>query len=195
MAKHMPFLLLGAACLLLSIGCGQFGKVSQGRVIEYDSAKGLATLISQSEGQDPSAPKYGVLPPITIQVPDNPKQMGPAPQTGKLMFLDSRNRKVVIFDTRVQSFRELEYRLVAQRDNVFADDPAIKGRGFPQVDRTGKTVTAYSSEKRQLVTFAVPDEYIELPADTWRTGDEIRYYYKDPRKALRLMNVTKTTVQ
>jgi hypothetical protein len=31
-----------------------------------------------------------------------------------------------------------------------------------------------------------------MPADTWRAGDVVRYYYKDPAQALRLMNVTRT---
>ena len=31
-----------------------------------------------------------------------------------------------------------------------------------------------------------------MPAETWRCGDVVRYYYKEPGKALRMMNVTKT---
>jgi hypothetical protein len=31
-----------------------------------------------------------------------------------------------------------------------------------------------------------------MPADTWKTGDEIRYYFRDPAQALRMMNVTRT---
>jgi hypothetical protein len=31
-----------------------------------------------------------------------------------------------------------------------------------------------------------------MPDDTWKIGDEVRYYYKDPAQALRLMNVTRT---
>jgi hypothetical protein len=41
---------------------------------------------------------------------------------------------------------------------------------------------------------AVPDEIFGLPADCWRTGDEVRYYYKDPGQALRMMNITKTDI-
>ncbi len=180
----------GVACLALLAGCGKFGKVNQGRVVEYDAARGLVTLISESSPQDRSSLRYGVLPPVTIQVPDDPAQMGPAPKAGKLMFLDSPNRKLVIFDARAQSFETIPYNLVEQRDGVFADDPSLKGATFPKVDRVRKTITLYSPQRRQLVTFTIPDEYFGLPTDTWKAGDEVRYYYKDPHKALRLMNVT-----
>jgi hypothetical protein len=33
---------------------------------------------------------------------------------------------------------------------------------------------------------------LAMPAGTWRAGDVVRYYYKDPARALRLMNVTAT---
>jgi hypothetical protein len=31
-----------------------------------------------------------------------------------------------------------------------------------------------------------------MPAGTWQAGDVVRYYYKEPGRALRLMNVTRT---
>ena len=48
-------------------------------------------------------------------------------------------------------------------------------------------MTIYSRRKKILLTFAVPDEYLALPDDTWKSGDEVRYYYKQPGQALRLM--------
>ena len=138
--------------------------------------------------------KYGVLPPVTIQVPEDRSQMGQAPTAGRLMSVDSQDRKVVVFDSATQSFKIIAFDMVEQRDGVFADDPAVKGAKFPRIDRDRKTITVYWPEQRQLVTFAVPDEYFGLPADTWAVGDEVRYYYKDPHKALRLMNVTTTGI-
>jgi hypothetical protein len=195
MANRMKGLaLLGVACLLSLAGCSGFGQVNQGRVIAYDAAKGVVTLISEAYGQESPAMKHGVLPPVTIQVPDDPAQMGPAPKAGHLMSVDVQNRKVVIFDPVSQSFKTIAFTLVGQRDGVFADDPAVKGSTFPKIDRDRRTITVYSPEQRQLVTFSVPDEDFSLSADTWSVGDEVRYYYKDPRKALRLMNVTRTGV-
>ena len=62
----------------------------------------------------------------------------------------------------------------------------------PPVDRAKKTVTVYSAEQHLLVTFAASDDLLALPDDTWRAGDVVRYYYKEPGQALRFMNVTKT---
>jgi hypothetical protein len=118
--------------------------------------------------------------------------MGPAPQAGKLMLLDTQNRKLVFFDAATQTFQTISYTLIEQRGNVFKDDARIAGAKFPIVDRVKKTITVYLPGQRQLVTFSVPDEYFGLPDDTWRAGDEIRYYYKDPGQALRLMNITRT---
>jgi hypothetical protein len=60
------------------------------------------------------------------------------------------------------------------------------------VDRAKKTITLYAAAEHTLITFAVSDDLLALPANTWRAGDVVRYYYKDPARALRLMNVTKT---
>jgi hypothetical protein len=193
-SRTRGFALLCAVCMLLLAGCSGFGQVNQGRVIAYNATKGLVTLIPEAHGQEPSAMKYGVLPAVTIQVPDDPGQMGPAPKAGLLMSVDSQNRKVVVFDPATQSLKSIAFNLVGQRDRVFADDPAVKGAKFPRIDRDRKTITVYWPEQRQLVTFVVPDEYFGLPADTWAVGDEVRYYYKDPHKALRLMNVTRTGI-
>jgi hypothetical protein len=151
----------------------------------------LITLISETYGQQAPAMKYGVLPPVTIQIPDDPRQMGPAPRAGRLISVDSSNRKVVIYDPATQSFQSIGVNVIARRDGVFPDDPAVKGAALPKIDRERKAITVYSPEHRQLVTFTVPDEYLGLPAETWEMGDEVRYYYKDPHKAIRLMNVTR----
>jgi len=60
------------------------------------------------------------------------------------------------------------------------------------VDRVRKTITLYAAKDRTLITFGVSDDLLAMPADTWRAGDVVRYYYKDPAQALRLMNVTRT---
>jgi len=60
------------------------------------------------------------------------------------------------------------------------------------VDRVRKTITLYVPKDRSVITFAASDDLLAMPAGTWRAGDVVRYYYKDPGQALRLMNVTKT---
>jgi len=178
--------------LVFLLSCAGFGKVSQGRVIEYDPENGLITLIQDSNSTDPGNPSYDVLPPVTIRVPSDPDEMGAAPEAGKLMRVDSENRKVVIFDPATQNFRTISYSLIQQCDNVPPDDRRVTEAGVPLVDRKNRTITVYWNRTRQLITFSVPDEYFDLPVDTWKVGDEVRYYYKAPGQALRLMNVTKT---
>ncbi len=179
--------------LLLLMGC-QFGQVNQGRVIGYDQEKGVITYIRDSNYMEPGNPKYDLLPPVTIKIPTDPKEMGPEPVAGKRMEIDLENREIIIFDDKTQGFETIKYTLIDQQDGIFRDHPHIAGKSFPIVDRDKKIITVYSGRQRALVSFSVPDYYLGLPDETWRAGDDIRYYYKDPAQALRLMNVTKTDI-
>lgn len=191
--RKISLLLATLCCFSLLWGCN-FGKVNQGRVIEFNQATGEVTYIRDSNYMEPGNPKYDMLPPVTVKIPSVPKEMGPEPEPGKRMLLDYKERKIVIFDTESQDFLTINYTLIEQHDNVFRDDPRVAGKDFPIVDRAKKTITVYSSRQRELVTFSVPDEYFQRPDNTWKAGDEIRYYYKDPAQALRMMNVTKTDI-
>lgn len=179
--------------VLLLMGC-QFGEVNQGRVIEYDSEKGVVTYIRDSNYMDPNNPKYDLLPPITIRIPEKPKEMGPEPTAGKRMTIDFDKKEIVIFNDQTQDFEAVKYTLIEQHDGMFRDHAMVAGKTFPIVDREQKTITVYSYRQLALTRFSVPDEYFDLPDETWRAGDEIRYYYKDPEQALRLMNVTRTDI-
>jgi hypothetical protein len=142
------------------------GKVEQGRVIAYDAQTRKVTLIR--EGPDGTA----VLPPVTIDAPTDPDEMGAPPAAGALMRVDSKKRSIVIYDRATQAFRTIQY--------------------TPLEDRAMKSITIYGAKHRPVITFAATDELLALPADTWRAGDVVRYYYKEPTQALRLMNVTQT---
>lgn len=177
-------LALLAAALALA-GCGPLGKVEQGRVIAYDPQTRQVTLIRDAAAAATrSGP--GVLPPVTIEAPTDPSEMGPAPAAGGLMLLDAKNRRIVIYDRATQAFRTIPYTPLAERRNV------AKSPGPPVVDRARKTITLYAAKDRTLITFGASDDLLAMPADTWRAGDVVRYYYRDPAQALRLMNVTQT---
>ena len=64
--------------------------------------------------------------------------------------------------------------------------------GTPPVDRAAKTITVYAPEQHLLITFSASGDLLALPDDTWQPGDVVRYYYRQPRQALRFMNVTRT---
>lgn len=182
-----------AAVILLAAlaGCGNFGRVNQGQVIDYDRASGLVTLIGDSNYRDPAHPRFDILPPVTIHTPEDRAEMGPEPEPGKLLQLDWQNHRVLIYDTG-GSIRSVSYAAVSEQDGVQPNDPRLGKAAYPIVDRDRKLITSYFPRYRKLLVFSVPAEYLDLPGDTWKMGDEIRYYYKNPQWALRLMNVSKT---
>lgn len=179
--------------LALVLGCGDMGKVDQGRVIDFDSAKGVVTLI-QDKKAEPGSPDYNTLPPHAYTVPTDPNEMGPEPKAGKRMKLDVDKKEIVIFDAASQNFKSIKFDLVDKKQGVGKDDPLVAGKKFPVIDKEKKTISVYSGRQKLLVVFAVPDEYMGLPPDTWDAGDEVRVYYKEPGKALRFMNITKTDI-
>jgi len=85
MAKRFIYLSVMALLpLALVLSCGELGKVDQGRVIAYDSAKGTVTLI-QDKKAEPGKPDYNTLPPHVYRVPEDPDEMGPEPKAGLRM--------------------------------------------------------------------------------------------------------------
>jgi hypothetical protein len=177
--------LMGAAVLSLA-GCGSLGSVEQGRVVAYNRNTGQVTLIRDSSGPRTAKPAYDALPPISVKSPQDPEEMGPAPQAGKLMRVDLKNREIVIFDDAANRFRTIRYTPLGERHNV------AKGASLPVVDKAKQSITIYCAAERTALTFAASGELLAMPADTWKTGDEVRYYFKDPTQALRMMNLTRT---
>ena len=192
-SKRVLTLLLACAPVLFTLGCSDFGKVEQGRVIAFDKQKGLVTVIRDSAAAA-NKPKYDVLPPFTVKIPANPDEMGPAPAAGKRLLFDTDNKKIVLFDAVAGSIKTITYTPLMEASNVAKDDPRVKGIQFPIVDRQNKAITIYSSRDKKLVKFTLADEYFALPDDTWQAGDDVRYYFKQPGQALRMMNVTGTDV-
>jgi hypothetical protein len=191
--KPCIVILLAFLALGLAAGCGEMGKVDQGRVIAFESAKGTVTLI-QDKKAEPGSPDYNTLPPHTYAIPTDPGEMGPEPKAGKRMKMDTKAKEIVIFDNATQNFKKIPYTLIDERSGVGKDNPLVAGKKFPLVEKDKKAITIYSGRQRLLVTFSLPDEYLELPAETWDAGDEVRIYYKEPGKALRLMNISKTDI-
>jgi hypothetical protein len=185
--------------LILIIGCEEFGKVDQGRVVAYDKEKGLCTLIRDTSS-DPKNPDYSYLPPIIYEIPKKPAEMGPEPKPGLRMKLDTQNRQIIIFEPTTQNFNTINYTLLDQKENVDKENPLVfnkekkQSKKFPVVDRDKKTITIYSKRQEFLITMSLPDEYFKLPDYTWDAGDEVRIYYKQEGKALRFMNISQTNI-
>jgi len=196
-AMKLALALTGLGCAL-SLAC-DLGRVDQGRAVAYDKETGVITVVQEACGTAApgcagTAPQYA-LPAVQIKVPRNPNEMGPAPETGRLLLLDTQQRQAVLFDPASASLRTVAYRPLHDESGVFGDDPRVAKTAFPAIDREKKTITLYFVHERRLITFTVADDLLALPDAAWKTGDEVRYYYKQPGQALRLMNVTKTDVR
>ena len=180
-------------------GCAEFGTVDQGRAIEFDKEKGIVTLIRDVK-HDAKNPDYSFLPPVTYQKPVNPQEMGADPKAGYRMKLDTKKKQIVIFDKAAQNFKTIDYVSIDEQENIDRNHPLVydkvteKAKKFPAVDRDKKQITIYSPRQKILVTISVPAEYFVLPDYTWDSGDEVRIYFKEPGKALRLMNISKTDI-
>ena len=191
--KYCGLTLLVMLPLILAYGCGEMGKVDQGRVIAFDKAKGTVTLIRDMKA-DPKNPDYSQLPPFVYEIPKDFNEMGPEPKAGLRMKLDAKAKQITIFDPASQNFKKIDFTLIDQKEGVDAEDPLVKDKKFPLVDKEKKAITLYSKRQKLLTTFSVPDEYFALPAGAWDAGDEVRIYYKEAGKARRLMNISKTDI-
>lgn len=194
MAKRYIWLSIAALLpLMLALGCGELGKVDQGRVIAFDSAKGVVTLI-QDKKAEPGKPDYNTLPPHAYQIPTDPEEMGPEPKAGLRMNLDLDKKTITIFDPETKSFKTINFEIADKKTGIGKDDPLVAGKKLPAVDKEKKTVTIYSGRQKLYAVISLPEEYMDRPVSTWDAGDEVRVYYKEPGKALRLMNISKTDI-
>ena len=188
--KPLSRTLAAALVLTLSFGCN-LGRVGQGRVVEYDKARGVMSVVLESENPRPGEPQYA-LPVREVRIPEKAGEMGPVPDAGKLLLHSAKTREIVFFDRTSQSLRTVHYTPLSESTAVTGSDERVAKKELPLIDRQNKTLTLYSQSERILVTLALTDADLALPDDTWKAGDEVRYYYKQPGQALRMMNVTKT---
>ncbi len=185
-------ILLTILPIALALGCGEQGKVEQGRVVGFDKAKDTVTFIVDTK-HDTANPDYSGAP-VTFTMPKDPAERGADPKTGLRMKLDTKTREIVIYDMLTKGMAKITYTLIDQKENVGKNSPLVAGKQFPLVDKEKKAITVYSGRQKLLVTFSVPDEYLALPASTWEAGDEVRIYYKVPGQAARYMNITRTDI-
>ena len=194
------FALLALACLALA-GCGDFGKIEQGRVVAFDKDKKTVTFLPNSALS--GTPKYAA-PPLVFAIPEDPAEMGRDPKGGMLRTNINIEKKLIsMYNPQAKAIEDLSFELVENHTGVNVrrqhplvyDAAARKPRVFPQVDAAKKTVTAYSARQQMLTVMKFSDaDFAKYNGDQWGAGDEIRIYYKQPGKALRLMNITQTDI-
>jgi len=197
--KSMWRTILVALPLMLLLGCTDYGKVDQGRVVKYDPATRTMTFI-RDKANDTQNPDYTYLPPITYVLPTDPEENGPEPKAGGRMKIDNKKNQITIYDPATQNFKTIDFIMVDFKENIDKNHPLVydkeadKAKKFPVVDKDKKTVTIYSGRQKTLSVIQLPEEYFAMPESTWDAGDEARVYYKEEGKALRYMNITKTNI-
>ena len=193
---------LAAASLMLSLGgCNKddYPKVEQGRVVAFNKETREMTIIHDS-AMDSFNPVYDMLPPSVFKLPTDPAETGPEPKAGQRLKLDTEKNEVEIYDTKTQKLVWIPIKIVDLQQGIDSQHPLVydkdakKAKKFPVVDRDKKTVTIYSGRQKKLVTFSIPDQYLDYPESTWDAGDEVRLTYRTPGQALRFMNITKTDI-
>lgn len=186
-------LLPAVVAVALLTGCPGPGKVVQGRTVAFDRAGRTVTIVSDTS-RDPSQPRYDGLPPQTFQLPADPREMGPQPTTGLRLRLDPDAGALVMYHPATRTLETIRPRIVAKRTDIGKDDPRVRDKVFPSVDQASGVVTVYCPRRRIVLSFLPPEAYRQLTPKDWAAGDVVRIYTKEPGRALRLMNVTKTDI-
>lgn len=183
----------GGIFVFLAFSPKEFGKVVQGRAVAYDKQNMVVTIIAD-KNNNPKKPDYSLLPPIQFKLPEKDYMRGPTPDVGKRLKIDPDKGIIRIYDDATQSILDIPIKVVERKTGIRKDDPLVKDKKFPIINKEKNTVTIYSARLRELLTFEVPAEHINRPSETWLAGDEVRIYYKEPGKAHKFMNVTKTDI-
>jgi len=191
--RRMWLNLLLALPVMFILGCGEYGKVDQGRVVAFDKEKKIVTIIRDKK-IDTLNPDYSYLPPLTYSLPTDPAEMGPEPKAGGRLKLDMEKNDLYIYDPEIQNFAHVPFTVVEKKMGVGRDDALVKDKVFPIVDKEKKTITIYSGRQKMYAVVQVAEEFLKYPPEEWDAGDEVRIYYKEDGKALRFMNITKTDI-
>ncbi len=197
--KRTLFMLMVAGLTFGVLGCDEYGKVDQGRVIAFDKDKQTVTVI-EDKNMDSQNPDYAILPPHTYTMPTDPAERGADPKIGLRMKIDADTKIIKIFNPSTKVIEDLPITIIDAQKDIAKDHPLVFDKGanaakkFPVVDKDKKAITIYSGRQKLLVTFSVPEEYFSFPDYTWDAGDEVRIYWKEKGKAIRFMNISKTDI-
>lgn len=198
--KILPLLLVLIGLSLAA--CGEYGKVEQGRTVAFDKTTNPPTAwIIQDSGIEDRNPHYDVLPAHAFTVPADPAEMGAEPFAALRVKLDVEGKIITMYNPSAKQFDKLPFEVVKDDQGVSVrrkhplvwDATTGKEKNFPQVNEAEKQITIYSRRQERLTTIKLSDEdFSKYKGSEWDAGDEVRIYFKEPGKALRFMNITKT---
>jgi hypothetical protein len=166
--------------------------VDQGRVVQFDKAKGIMQLIP-NKSSDHLNPDYSYPPPFTYNLPTDPRKINFIPKAGLRVKLNTRNNEIIIFDRVAQNFKSIKCTVIDQKENIAKNNPLVLENGnpkkFPVIDREKNILTIYSERQNILTTLSIPGEYLRLPEYTWNAGDEVLIHYMEEGKTRKVTNI------
>jgi hypothetical protein len=195
MIKTKTLLLSLLASTLALAACTSETGVEQGRCVAFDPAAKTVTLIADTVRDDRSRTDYsGAV--ITYKLPVESSEMGPVPTVGGRLMVNVEKSNVLVFDPVGKKPKEIAVEFTEVEKNIERNNPKVAGKTFPVIDKEKQTVTIYSARQNTLTTFKPPQAALELPADVWVPGDEVRVVFRaaDKTQATRVMNVSKTNI-
>ena len=199
--KILPPLLVLASLVLA--GCGEHGKVEQGRTVAFDKNKAEVTIIVDSNIDLKKPPNYATLPAHVYAMPSDPNERGQDPVPALRMNFDVEKKIITMYNPQTKAFENLPFEVVADHKSVDVrrrhplvwDAAAGKAIQFPKVDAANRTVEIYSRRQLRLTTIKLSEaDFAKYKDKDWDAGDEVRIYYKEQGKSLRFMNITKTDI-
>lgn len=205
--KILPALLVLAG--LMIAGCGEYGKVEQGRTVAVDKEKDLVYIIVDTNLDAKKPPAYTELPPHAFKLPVDNQERGPEPSPALRMNLDVDKKTISMYNPKSGAIEDLPFEVVKDTQDVDLirrhplvwDSATRRARKFPVVDTANRTVEIYSRRQLRVTTIKLSEaDFAKYKADDWGAGDEVRIYYKEgykdgkPGVALRFYNITKTDI-
>jgi hypothetical protein len=199
--KILPALLVLSGLMLA--GCGDYGKVEQGRTVAFDKEKNLVTIIVDNNLDAKKQPNYATLPVHVYSLPTDPAERGADPTPAPRMNLDVEKKTITMYNPQTKAFEELPFEVkddhkdvdVRRRNPLVWDRATGRAIRFPKIDAADRAITIYSRRQLRLTTIKLSeDDFAKYKDGDWDAGDEVRIYYKEQGKAQRFMNITKTDI-
>jgi len=202
----LPLLLLTS---LILAGCGEYGKVEQGRTVAYDKEKSVVYIVVDSNTDVKKQPVYNIIPIHAYTLPPAGDDRGQEPTPGLRLSLNVDKKTITMYNPVTKAIEDLPFEVVADNENVDVrrqnplvwDAATKKAKKFPKVDAANKTIEIYSGRQKRLTTIKLSDaDFAKYKEADWDAGDDVRIYYKEgptdkaPGKALRFMNINKTNI-
>jgi hypothetical protein len=203
----LPLLVLSG---LMLAGCGNYGMVEQGSVVGFDKEKSIVSIICDDNTDLQKPANYVILPPHDYALPAEAAERGADPNVGLCVNLDVEKKIITMYNAKEKKLENISFELIEdihqrlrvnRRDEVVLPGEKVykKMAEFPVVDEANKTLQLvyrrqFKNQMRLTTIKLAEADLAKYKGKEWNAGCEVRIYYKDPGKALRFMNITKTDI-